>query len=360
MSVRILVGDVRNTLASVPDCSVQCCVTSPPYWGLRDYGHGDQIGLESTPEQFVASMVQVFGEVRRVLRDDGVLWLNLGDSYNAYNGNRGESGGLLEGRRNAVVGTPKLPRGSGLRVKNQKSKQATNAAADFDAPHRSSVGKAKDLVGIPWRVALALQADGWYLRQDIIWHKLAPMPESVRDRCTKAHEYIFLLTKNARYFYDADAIAEAAQYFGPNGAAKSAKAETLGHGPLRFGKQPGKNSRIHVARTSNGAAPQKRDQFESGYTRNARSVWTLGPQRFDEAHFATFPPALPERCIKAGSKPGDMILDPFGGAGTTGLVAQRLQRDCILCELNPDYAAMAERRIRNDSPMFSNVTLEAA
>jgi DNA modification methylase len=333
MSVRILNCDVLEGLAQLADESVHCVVTSPPYWGLRDYGVDGQIGLEATPAAFVARMVEVFREVRRVLRKDGTCWMNLGDSYlNA----KGQAGGV----------DPKQPaRRHGLR------------------PQDVSIAgiKRKDLIGVPWRVAFALQADGWRLRQDIIWHKPNPMPESVADRCTKSHEYLFLLTKSERYFYDAEAIKERAEYAGPN--APASQASPYGQG---FTRRADELKRIGVKGNSktfrggvytnnaaqNNSAIMERDSVGNGpnetLSRNKRSVWTIATAPFAEAHFATFPPELPEICIKAGCPVGGTVLDPFGGAGTTGLVADRLQRNAILIELNPEYAAMAWRRIHGD------------
>jgi DNA modification methylase len=313
VTVQILIGDCLDVLRTLPDGMAQACVTSPPYFGLRDYGHAGQIGLEPTPDEFVAALVTVFREVRRVLRDDGTLWLNLGDSYNAA------------GRV-----------GHGTRI---GYKQSTNRASDSGADAcRPSVAalKPKDLIGIPWRVAFALQADGWYLRQDIIWHKPNPMPESVTDRCTKAHEYVFLLSKSARYFYDAQAVAEpfADARMGASGAKTLPYSEGAGR----------RDTLSDGAKKGLGVSP--------GDTRNRRSVWTIATQPFSGAHFATMPPELAETCIKAGSKPGDMVLDPFGGAGTTGLAADRLQRDATLIELNPAYAAIARDRITGDAPLF--------
>jgi DNA modification methylase len=316
--VRLILGDCLKVLPTLADSSVQCCVTSPPYWGLRDYGHDDQIGLESTPEQYVAQMVAVFREVRRALRDDGTLFLNLGDSYNSPASNQqGRSGGS-----------------SGL----VSPKYVENGMAGMG--RRSEIPckelKPKDLVGIPWRVAFALQADGWYLRQDIIWAKPNPMPESVRDRCTKAHEYIFLLTKSERYFWDADAIAEpfADERMGnPNGGGAYAREAFAYAGPnSQSGLQKGE---------------WNTDSSKTG--KNARSVWTITPKPCPEAHFATFPPELPERCIKAGSRVGDTILEPFMGAGTTGMVAVKHGRNFIGCELNPAYMEIAQRRIAEAS-----------
>lgn len=314
MTVRILRGDVRDRLADLDSESVNCCVTSPPYWGLRDYGHEGQIGNEPTSQAFVETMVEVFGLVRRVLREDGTLWLNLGDCYNAYNGGAGPSSALSKRQSSE---RPQLETGYGLRDKSLKP---------------------KDLVGIPWRVALALQADGWWLRQDVIWAKPNPMPESVTDRCTKAHEYLFLLTKSERYYFDADAIAEPANY--PEGPGNVTQKYTTAY--IETGDE---RLRTKAGLVNIGASE----------TRNKRSVWTIALRPFAEAHFATFPAELPENCIKAGCPAGGTVLDPFFGAGTTGLVADRLQRDCIGIELNPAYADIAERRIRGDSPLFAQV-----
>ena len=320
MSVAIRHGDCRDVLRAMPDQSVHCCVTSPPYFGLRDYGYAGQIGLEATPDAFVAEMVAVFREVRRVLRDDGTLWLNLGDSYSSG------------GRTTQVA--PTL-RGNGKDEASGKQAYLNNFAV---RPGNHAGFKPKDMLGIPWRVAFALQADGWYLRQDIIWSKPNPMPESVTDRCTKAHEYIFLMSKSARYFYDAAAIAEPANY--PEGPGNTTR-----------GKYEGDNSEFH--RTKNNLS-----KIGASDTRNKRSVWEVTTSGFSEAHFATFPPALIEPCIKAGCPIDGTVLDPFGGAGTTALVADRLQRNAILIELNPEYAAMAERRFRNDAGMFAEVAAE--
>jgi DNA modification methylase len=373
---RIISGDCIEGLRTLPDASAHCCVTSPPYWGLRDYGHDGQIGLESTPEAYVARMVEVFREVRRVLREDGTLWLNLGDSYagNAASGGKNSNDG---GPAVRVAGVP-TKRGDGI--------------------------KPKDLCGIPWRVAFALQADGWWLRQDIIWHKPNPMPESVRDRCTKAHEYVFLLTKSERYYYDAEAVSEPSAYAGVQTNDFSASA--LG---LRI--KPSGNA---VPGTVYTVKP----------TRNRRSVWTVTTKPYSGAHFAVMPADLVEPCIKAGcpeqccsvcgkgwervveraanihpgsshahesdmqkghaqrradgkpagtvmrerheagraartlgfaqacdcgateSTPGT-VLDPFAGSGTTLAVAAELGRNAIGCELNPEYIALAERRIKD-------------
>jgi DNA modification methylase len=274
--VTLYIGDTREGLRQFAKGSAQTCVTSPPYWGLRDYGHAGQIGLEPTPDAYVATMVDVFRCVRDVLVDDGTVFLNLGDSY-------------FSGAQRAD------PYGASL--------------------------KPKDLVGIPWRVAFALQADGWYLRQDIIWHKPNPMPEGhVRDRCTKAHEYLFLLTKSAKYYFDADAIAE---------AAAGGRIAFYGH-------------------ASKGADASRQDgnrRDESVATdRNRRSVWSITSEPCADAHFAVMPTALVEPCIAAGSRPGDTVLDPFMGSGTVAKVAQDLGRKWIGCELNPEYAKIIAKR----------------
>ena len=326
----ILIGDCLALLRTLPDGAAQTCVTSPPYYGLRDYGVAGQIGLEESPDAYVARLVDVFREVRRVLRDDGTLWLNLGDSYNAYNGNRGASEGISANINSAV---PALPSGYGLTVKGCKP---------------------KDLIGIPWMVAFALRADGWWLRQDIIWHKPNPMPESVRDRPTSAHEHVFLLSKRDRYFYDTAAIAEPMIYAGVTGMdASGYKDEKKFNGKhAKFDKQRG-HSRRHAGFNDRWHILTKAQQCSG--MRNARNVWTIATQPYSGAHFATMPPDLAERCIKAGSKPGDMVLDPFGGAGTTGLVADRLGRSATIIELNPEYAQLARERITADAPLLAGV-----
>jgi DNA modification methylase len=318
-SYRILVGDVFTRLRELPDESVNCVVTSPPYWGLRDYGVAGQIGLEKTPQEFIAKMVNVFREVRRVLRPDGTCWVNMGDSYSAQPNQRVQKS---EGRDD-VAGW----------------KQATNNGS-CGVDSRSAPGlKPKDLVGMPWRLAFALQDDGWWLRQDIIWSKPNPMPESVTDRCTKAHEYLFLLTKSAKYHYDADAICE------PVSIATKARLSQ------NVGDQAG-SERAHAGGKTNGnmkavgrGAGWRDDPANIPETRNKRSVWEIATQPFAEAHFATFPRKLVEPCIRAGCPTGGVVLDPFNGSGTTGLVALAERCSYIGIELNPEYAAMAERRL---------------
>lgn len=302
--VEVHVGDALACLRAMPSASVHCCVTSPPYWGLRDYGVAGQLGLEPTPEAYVAAMVGVFAEVRRVLRDDGTLWLNIGDSYA-----RMQEGNVPQ-TKNAVVQPPVM---SG-RIKNAGM-------------------KAKDLVGIPWLLAFALRSDGWWLRQDIIWHKPNPMPESVTDRCTKAHEYIFLLSKSERYYFDAKAIAEKATYAG--------KVVTLGEKSLSKGQANGAN----VTASGNGIA----SSVTVTDVRNKRSVWSVTTKPYSEAHFATFPPKLIEPCILAGCPEDGVVLDPFGGAATTGLVAYRLNRRAVLCELSESYVEIQKRRLAKES-----------
>jgi DNA modification methylase len=390
MTVRVVTGDCRQVLKTLPSESVHCVVSSPPYFNLRDYQIEGQIGLEPTPDAFVAEMVAVFREVRRVLRKDGTCWLNLGDSY--------AGGGNYRGINSEETLSAK-----------QRSNGGARGVSQLLGAKNTPGCKPKDLIGIPWRVAFALQEDGWYLRQDIIWSKPNPMPESVTDRCTKAHEYLFLLSKSPRYYYDADAIAETSVRPGDVstlGGAKALNGEIL-EGDPRF---------------RNGAEQWGRT-VECGDTRNKRSVWTVTTQPFSEAHFATFPPALIEPCIKAGTSEKGCcarcggpwvrqieriaenhisrhdrqiatggaitggvgknfpdvttttigwspscscdapaipctVLDPFGGAGTTGLVADRLQRDAIIIELNPAYAAMARDRIHGETPLFAQVAAE--
>jgi DNA modification methylase len=303
---RVIHGDVLESLRAMESGSVQTCVTSPPYWGLRDYGHPGQIGLEKSPAEYVAKMVEVFGEVRRVLKDDGTLWLNLGDSY--AGGKTGRDDADRDQRLRGV--------GDGYHDDAVYQSKQRGVPAGL---------KSKDLVGIPWRVALALQADGWYLRQDIIWHKPNPMPESVTDRCTKAHEYIFLLSKSERYHFDAEAIAE-----------QTTDTEYRTVGKIRPTAEGGTGFEIRGG---------LHNQPGGRETKNRRSVWTVSPAQFSEAHFATFPPKLIEPCILAGAPEGGTVLDPFNGSGTTGLVCIKHQRRYVGVELNPEYVAMSERRL---------------
>lgn len=323
MTWKILQGDCRAMLATLPDSSAQTCVTSPPYWGLRDYGVDGQLGLEPTPAEYVANMVEVFRDVRRVLRDDGTLWLNLGDSYAAGKCGRDDEDEESLRRRFEEYGTGRPKAG----------RKGANGAAR-KAPEGL---KPKDLVGIPWAVAFALRADGWYLRSDIIWSKPNPMPESVTDRPTKAHEYLFLMSKSERYFYDADAIKEPAIHAGR--VVKASDAQTAKNG------QKGDFGATAFGFTQHDT--------EVGDSRNRRTVWTVATTPFTDAHFATFPTKLIQPCIMAGAPVGGVVLDPFNGAGTTGLVATRLQRSYVGIELNPEYVEMARRRIEGDAPLFN-------
>lgn len=308
-SAKILVGDAVNRLRELPEKSVRTVVTSPPYWGLRDYGNDGQLGLEATPQEFVENLCQVFDEVWRVLADDGTIWVNLGDSYNGAAPNRSGANGFNDGRANR--------------------------------DKRFSVGgvqglKPKDLVGIPWRFAFAMQDRGWYLRQDIIWAKPNPMPESVRDRCTKSHEYIFLMSKSPKYFFDLNAIAE-----------------PLAESSVRRLAEDIENQKGSF-RANGGQKQIKAVGGENG-TRNKRSVWNVSVAKYAEAHFAVYPPELITPCVLAGSEPGDVVLDPFSGSGTTGEVALKHERNYVGVELNPSFASLSERRIGDAIGMFGNV-----
>lgn len=307
MKNKILQGDVIERLKDIPDNYVQMICTSPPYWALRDYGAEGQFGLESTPELYVEKLVQIGQELKRVLKDDGTFWLNIGDTY---------WGGGWRGSE--------LNENSG---EIQKGHKGSHDAEDISMGRGShDIIKPKDMVGIPWRSALGLQADGWYLRQDIIWNKPNPMPESVTDRCTKAHEYIFLLSKSKQYYFDAVAIKQ------------PYKDGTTGGSQI--GGKKG-NSELGM-KTKLQKTPQGFFEMKDGA--NMKSVWTIPVRPFKGAHFATFPEKLPELCIKAGSKKDDIVLDPFFGSGTTGWVAQRLGRKWLGIELNPDYIKIAEER----------------
>jgi DNA modification methylase len=373
----LYVGDALEVLRGLPDESVHCCVTSPPYWGLRDYGSEGQLGLEATPDLYVAAMVEVFREVRRVLRADGTVWLNLGDSYVSTGaGNQGENGQMADRAVSKVRGS---------QVRDGKA-----VHGDVLRPFSVEGLPPKNLVGIPWRVAFALQADGWYLRSDIVWSKPNPMPESVTDRPTKAHEYVFLLSRSPRYYYDAAAIAEPASWFGPNGQPKD--GPHAGQMQARAGaKRPQMRRAAELAKQHGltdahfeairavgisdvGQAVALREQGDwgngststenlrlvseakdalGGYyrefliplTRNARSVWTIQTQQYADAHFAVYPEALVEPCIKAGCPIGGTVLDPFMGSGTTALVARKLGRKSLGIELNAEYAALTARRL---------------
>ena len=302
-------GNAIDVLSGLPDESVNCCVTSPPYWGLRDYGVEGQLGLEKTPEEYVENIVKVFREVKRVLRDDGTLWLNLGDSYAA---NRSYQ--VPDNKHKDVGNHMAMQFDSG-----RGSDTATiNTANQGRCAFRGNGIKPKDLIGIPWRVALALQADGWYLRQDIIWHKPNPMPESVTDRCTKAHEYIFLLSKSQRYYYDHEAVKE------PNAD------------PWRTNFVCGSRTNGENKDRNDNDMSQRSGEFVAN-GRNKRSVWTCSTKPFSGAHFAVFPPDLIEPCILAGCPKGGTVLDPFIGSGTTAIVSHQYDRKFTGIDLSKKY-----------------------
>ena len=324
MAEIILPGDALEQLRYLPPESVHTCVTSPPYYNLRDYGAAGQIGNEASVEEYLQSLVSVFHEVRRVLRTDGTLWVNMGDSYATRSGSQPPTN--------------------------------TRNSCGHTAKHTPRGYKYKDLIGVPWQLAFALRADGWYLRQDIIWNKSNCMPESVRDRCTKSHEYIFLLSKAERYYFDAAAISEpiaesSAKRYLQNIEAQKGSDRQPGktNGPMkaalpRFGGEKYGNNTTPEARTKSGKV------YVPTLRRNKRDVWTVSTSGFRGAHFAVFPEKLIEPCILAGSPLGGTVLDPFAGSGTTGVVAKRLRRDFIGCEINPDYAQMAADRIAAATP----------
>jgi DNA modification methylase len=319
---RIVEGCAREVLRELPAGSAQTCVTSPPYFGLRDYGHDGQIGLESTPDEYVAALVDAFREVRRVLVDDGTLWLNLGDTYAQYDGQGNLNEPREPGQNGAFRVSPKL-----------------GTVAEHRGPGRRSLPpglKRKDLIGIPWMVAFALRADGWFLRSEIIWAKRNCMPESVGDRPTRAHEHLFLLAKSPRYYYDAEAIRE------PDMGSDHARQVLDG--------QPSLEPSGGIRPAHRGLrTPEGRD----GLGRNKRSVWTVASTPYAGAHFATFPPKLIEPCVLAGSRESDVVLDPFCGSGTTGVVALRHGRSFLGIELNAEYIALARARITDDAPLFN-------
>ena len=332
----IFCGDARDILPTLPSGTVQCCVTSPPYWGLRDYGMENQIGLEDRPSAYIAALMPIFDEIWRVLRDDGTLWLNLGDTYIGYHGNA------------MVHGAPSPSDKPGY----SENMRATSVGADGL--------RNKSLAGIPWRVALALQARGWILRSDIIWHKPNPMPESVKDRPTRAHEYLFLLSKRGQYYYDSAAVREPVAAFG-NGQWQGQQSLSFAR-PVQEPERPGKNMPNHRPergvkhRTVREGVDTKGGGQGSGTmsfpldSRNKRSVWTIPTRPFPEAHFATFPPDLIRPCILAGCPAGGSVLDPFFGSGTVGQVCVEEGRRFIGIEVNPDYVAMAETRIAAARP----------
>lgn len=310
--VEIHVGDCRETLAALPEASVDCIVTSPPYYGLRDYGCEGQIGLEQTPAGYVAEIVGVMRLARRVLKPTGTLWVNLGDSY----AGTGATGGGADGAKRGADGY---------------GGSSPNGKGTWRSPREWGV-KVKDLLMIPQSVAIALRADGWWLRSEIIWRKPTPMPESIKDRPTKAHEQVYMLAAAERYFYDQDAIKEPATHAG--------KIVSLGEKSLSRGQATGAN------REPSGNALF--DGVTVGDFRNSRTVWDIPTEPCDLAHFALMPTELARRCILAGCPKGGVVLDPFGGGGTTGLTAARHGRRAILCELNPEYAEIARARIARE------------
>lgn len=347
----ILNGDALDMLRILPDESVNCCVTSPPYYGLRDYGVDGQIGLESTPEQYIERLVDVFREVRRTLRADGTLWVNIGDSFWGGKGSNGSS---------------KARRTADDRGYFQSGGTVMMDTRPSDGKHPEI--KPKDLIGIPWMLAFALRADGWYLRQDIIWSKPNPMPESVTDRCTKAHEYIFLLTKSARYFYDYEAMQEPAtprddgRPFGTRDSGENGQSgrvyDSWRGSKFNDGKNLVNHPNVGMKRSGNKERKQRpcADVLDigaqagsipwEGYTRNRRSVWNIATKPYSEAHFATFPPELPRICILAGCPAGGTVLDPFAGSGTTGKVALELGCRAVLIELNAKYIELIKKRTK--------------
>jgi len=319
-------GDCLKVLKTLPNNSIDCCVTSPPYYGLRDYGMGAQIGMEETPEKFIKNLVKVFTQVKRVLKNDGTLWLNIGDSYASQGKNRTVEQAISKSKLNG-----------GLKSQTQILKQQNKITKGL---------KAKDLIGIPWMLAFALRKSGWYLRQDIIWHKKNCMPESVKDRCTKNHEYIFLLSKSSTYFFDETAIMEDAVW------------DLDGTGTIKRKLRQSDDNKCQPGIKEAGI----RKVYENGKTgtafkevtgkRNKRSVWSYPTAQFAEAHFATFPQELIVDCIKAGCPVNGVVLDPFFGAGTTGLVARKLNRNYIGIELNPEYITIAENRLSSNLGLF--------
>lgn len=339
MSVQILIGDCRKVLRGLPKESVHCVVTSPPYWGLRNYNVAGQLGLEPTLGEHIDVMVDVFREVRRVLRKDGTVWLNYGDCYATSANGRSAADTKAAGNDDRTFRDKPFSTVGPVYDPNYRKR----TTGGIHAERRSDSGgcvvaggilKSKDLCMMPARIALALQADGWWVRSEIIWHKPNPMPESITDRPTSSHEKIYLLARSERYYFDAEAVRE---------------GETVS-------KVSQKNRMQRVAATGGAISGGTGDTGNNVTGRNLRNVWTVATAPFPGAHFATFPPALIDPCIKAGCPERGTVLDPFGGAGTTGLVADRLKRNAILIELNPEYAAMARERIQTDAGMFGEVS----
>ena len=311
--VQIITGDALDRLRGLPDASVHCCVTSPPYYGLRDYGVDGQIGKEATPDEYIRRLVEIFREVRRVLRSDGTLWLNIGDGYAGSGQGWGGHKRLTDKQQSNRGAMERMARGG---------KSLTAALPDY---------KPKDLIGIPWMLAFALREDGWYLRQDIIWHKPNCMPESVKDRCTKSHEYLFLLSKSPRYYFQS--LKEPCSFASIQDFQRRRRLNNKSGGADSF-----KAVRPDLCRS-------RADYYPADGMRNRRDVWSINTKPCKEAHFAVFPEALVEPCILAGCPEGGTVLDPFGGSGTTGLVAKRNKRNAILIEINPIYVQMAKERV---------------
>lgn len=313
---KVIEGDCLEVLKELPDEIVDCCVTSPPYYALRDYGNEKQIGLEKTPEAYINKLVAVFHEVKRVLKDDGTLWVNIGDSYAAQRGGSHQPAETLGGGKHG-------------KAANGETVNRGRNAGYSPSRNASAIGlKHKDLIGIPWLLAFALRNDGWYLRQDIIWAKPNPMPESVKDRCTKSHEYIFLMSKSPKYYFDHEAIQE---------EAVCKDDRRCGQGHIEYGgKREGKTDK-YIQRSFVGISEK----------RNKRDVWSVTTKPIKEAHFATFPEKLIEPCILAGCRVGGVVLDPFFGSGTTGRVCVGLNRQYLGIELNPEYIEISEKRTNN-------------
>jgi DNA modification methylase len=311
---KIYIGDAKTVLSAFSNDSIDCCITSPPYFGLRDYNVDGQIGLEGTPEAYVERLMDVFNQVRRVLKPSGTFWLNIGDSY-AGSG-----------------------RGKGDVNRKGLQQKASFIGDKFSKPYKLNGYKNKDLIGVPWMLAFALRESGWYLRQEIIWHKPNPMPESVRDRCTKSHESLFLLAKSPKYYFDHKAIMEPAKYDGRKNLAKKPSQKYLQS-----------NTGAPVQTLTKGGGDRWR-VLDGEFVRNKRDVWTIPTRPFKGAHFATFPPDLIKPCVLAGCPIDGIVVDPFFGAGTTGLVAQQLGRNYIGIDLNAEYGKIAEERLQKNLP----------
>jgi len=321
---KIYCGDAFETLIKFPSETVNCIVTSPPYYCLRDYGISGQIGLEQSPEEYIKRLTDIFTECKRVLKKDSTMWVVIGDSY--------AGSGRGWGGKNDLYSRNIQPKAS--------------FATEFSKPHKLLNYKNKDLIGIPWQLAFALRESGWYLRQDIIWHKPNPMPESIRDRCTKAHEYVFLFSKSAKYYFDYNAMLEPARY---DGRKNTRKKRSL--------KYSNNTTGLTTQGISKGGGERWANKIGNYPARNKRSVWTVPTRGFKDAHFATFPPDLIRACIETACPPDGVVLDPFMGAGTTALVAKRLNRNYLGIELNSDYIKIAEKRLSISSMPYPQMTI---